>query len=64
MTFQIQDPKEEKEKQEWETLKYSGGNCPNCGRCRVEICTNGKHWCDKCDWVVEDNQYFRPDWRI
>ncbi len=55
---------EEKEKAEWENLKYVATLCPKCGRQRVELCRNKKHWCEKCNWVIEDQNYFQPEWRI
>lgn len=55
---------EEEEKKSWQSLRYVDLSCPNCGRFRLEECANKKHWCEKCNWVVEDNEYFRPAWRI
>ncbi len=55
---------EDRERGEWATLRYADFDCPNCERRRVEVCANGKHWCEKCDWVIEDKGYFCPDWRI
>ena len=31
--------------------------CPNCGRFRLCICDNGKHRCEKCNWVPENDEY-------
>lgn len=36
---------------------YVSEDCPNCGRQRLCICENGKHRCEKCNWVVEENMY-------
>ena len=55
---------EDKEKAEWASQGYVAEDCPNCGRQRLEKCANGKHWCEKCNWIVEDKEYFKPDWRI
>lgn len=55
---------EKKEQEKWASLGYTNFACPNCGRFRVEKCANKKHWCEKCNWVVEDNEYFHPTWRI
>ncbi len=54
----------DKEIMEWSPIKYVDGSCPKCGRQRLELCENGKHWCEKCNWVVEDNKYYCPDWRV
>ncbi|TMP20846.1 hypothetical protein [Pseudoalteromonas ruthenica] len=48
---------------EWAQISYADENCPKCGRQRLEKCANGKHWCEKCNWVVEDGKFFRPGWR-
>ena len=56
--------KEDKEKSEWASEGYVSDRCPNCRRHRLEKCANGKHWCEKCNWVVEDDKHFVPDWRI
>ena len=55
---------EDKEMSEWESQGYVSEPCSNCGRTRVEKCANGKHWCEKCNWVIEDKTYFVPCWRI
>lgn len=62
--FSFNDEGEEREKSNWAPLKYVNWKCPNCGRLRVEICANGKHWCEKCNWVVEDKEYFNSEWRL
>ena len=31
--------------------------CPNCGRHRVMVGTDGKHRCEKCSWCIEDGEY-------
>jgi len=31
-------------------VKYTGKSCPNCGRERLEQCSNGKVICEKCHW--------------
>ena len=41
-----------------EYLGYTGEPCPNCGRVRVEEYSGGKHICEKCNWCVEDEEYF------
>ena len=41
----------------WDMGNYVDLLCPNCGRQRVCLCDNGKHRCDKCNWVIEDEEY-------
>jgi len=53
---------EEAEKKEWLSSNYSGNNCPNCNRNRLRLCNNKKQWYEKCYFVVEDKEYFKPDW--
>ena len=36
---------------------YTGESCPNCGRTRIMLGTDGKHRCEKCAWCVEDSKY-------
>lgn len=36
---------------------YDGTDCPNCGRQRMLLCTNGKRRCEKCNWDPEANTY-------
>lgn len=48
----------------WSSAGYLDCDCPNCGRSRVERCANGKSWCEKCNWVIEDECYFIPEWRV
>ena len=38
-------------------LGYTGEQCPNCGRFRVEKWSCGKRICEKCLWCIEDNCY-------
>ncbi len=45
------------EKQEYIPLKYVGFHCPNCGRIRVEVWSNGWHICEKCNWCIETKDY-------
>jgi hypothetical protein len=48
---------------QWDCIKYDNpdNGCPNCGRYRIELCRNGKHRCEKCGWVVEDEIYVGLD---
>lgn len=61
MTFsdklQKQQEREEAEIAAWELGEYVSDPCPNCNRHRLCTCENGKHRCDKCNWVPEDNGY-------
>lgn len=49
-------------------LGYVSEPCPNCGRVRVEKyvrtgsdgISSEKHICEKCNWCIEDGEYF--DW--
>lgn len=57
--MEIHDIEEEKLREQWEFGEYDNGEtgCPNCGRHRLCKCENGKHRCEKCNWVSEDNEY-------
>lgn len=43
------------------SIGYTGEECPNCGRLRVEVFENGFEICDKCNWSKQLNGYF--DWK-
>ena len=43
-------------------IGYTGEECPNCGRARVEAWTCGKRICEKCHWCIEDNEYYYEGW--
>jgi len=47
---------EDAERGAWAFGEYTG-SCLNCGRERLCSCPNGKHRCEKCNWVPEDNAY-------
>lgn len=53
--------KEDAEYAQWALGDYDNPpeGCPNCGRHRLCKCDNGKHRCEKCNWVPEDNTYCR-----
>jgi ribosomal protein L37AE/L43A len=36
---------------------YTGERCPNCGRERVMLGSDGKRRCEKCAWCIEDAAY-------
>lgn len=61
MTFSDKLQHQQKEEDdllaEWSMGEYVADKCPNCGRLRLCKCDNGKHRCEKCNWVVEDNMY-------
>ena len=44
-------------KAQWALGDYEPYDCANCGRQRVCKCPNGKHRCEKCNWVPEDRAY-------
>lgn len=41
----------------WALGEYVPTGCESCGRMRVCKCPNGKHRCEKCNWVPEDQSY-------
>ncbi len=47
-------------------LHYVDMDCPECGRHRVELWSNGKHICEKCRWCAEDKSYYWEEdlWKI
>lgn len=53
------DEKEEREILEWSLGDYDNGEagCPNCGRNRLCICSNGMHRCEKCNYSPELSGY-------
>lgn len=55
----ITDDGEELLREQWQLGDYDNGEhgCPCCGRHRLCLCPNGKHRCEKCNWVPEDNSY-------
>jgi uncharacterized protein (DUF983 family) len=36
---------------------YDGTDCPNCGRARMMLCTNGKRRCEKCNFDPDAKTY-------
>ena len=42
---------------QWALGDYIAGSCINCGRERVCVCPNGKHRCEKCNYVPEDRAF-------
>lgn len=59
--YQQEQDEERRLEAEWDLGEYRNpdNGCPNCGRFRVCICPNGKHRCEKCNWVLEDKGYCR-----
>lgn len=53
------EKKEQAEIDAWGLGDYDNGEngCPNCGRFRLCKTPNGKHRCEKCNWVPEINGY-------
>lgn len=49
--------RDEAERYMWSLGDYEDYGCPHCGRVRLCKCPNGKHRCEKCNWVPEDNFY-------
>lgn len=47
----------EAEESAWALGEYVSKPCPNCGRQRLCKCSNGKHRCEKCNWIPEDDSY-------
>lgn len=43
--------------EEWALGDYVEIPCPNCNRLRLCECDNGKHRCEKCNWIPEDKTY-------
>jgi len=43
---------------------YVRDKCVNCGRFRVMKCQDGKHYCEKCWWCLEDKTYGPVNGRI
>ena len=40
---------------------YTGQECPNCGRIRVEHYSGGYDICEKCLWCIQLNEYVSED---
>ena len=55
--MEIIDTEETKLKEVWAFGDYIEECCNNCKRQRLCVCENGKHRCEKCNWVQEDNDY-------
>jgi ribosomal protein L37AE/L43A len=49
--------REKTEREAWALGDYEPYPCPHCGRHRLCKCPNGKHRCQKCNWVPEDEMY-------
>jgi hypothetical protein len=52
-----QDAEDEALRAQWTLGEYEPYDCANCGRQRVCKCPNGKHRCEKCNWVPEDRAF-------
>lgn len=42
-------------------IGYTGNQCPNCGRLRVERYESGLEICEKCNWCEQTKSYWL-DW--
>jgi len=42
-------------------IEYTGKECPNCGRVRVELWNNGERICEKCNWNIDKQEYEPTD---
>lgn len=51
------DTKEKTLQEECGLGEYVEVTCPNCKRMRLCECDNGKHRCEKCNWIPEDKTY-------
>lgn len=41
-------------------LGYSETPCPECGRYRLEMWSDGSCVCEKCNWSTEEARYIMP----
>ena len=55
---QYEKDREEFWKQIGECVGYFNLKCPNCDRLRVEHYQGGKDICEKCNWCIQDDEYF------
>lgn len=44
-------------------IGYTGDECDECGRVRVEAWENGDKICEKCGWN-QDEKYYETDYDI
>lgn len=55
--------REQEERSQWLEVQrakcgdYTGEDCPNCGRERIMRGADGKRYCEKCAWCIEDGKY-------
>lgn len=45
-------------------LKYLDKHCPNCGRYRVELFSNGKEVCEKCSTNAVSGNFESEHWDL
>lgn len=50
-------PECEKAENKWKLIGYTGEECKNCGRVRVELFENGAKICEKCGWNEAEEEY-------
>ena len=55
--IELEEARENKLNEDWDLGEYVEIPCPNCNRMRLCECDNGKHRCEKCNWVPEDKAY-------
>ena len=41
-------------------LGYSETPCPECGRYRVELWSDGKSICEICHWSIDEGRFIMP----
>lgn len=41
---------------------YIDMDCPECGRHRMIHYSGGKTICEKCNWCIEDNEFYNWDY--
>jgi len=52
-----EEAKQDAHDKQWALGDYVNNPCPQCGRHRLCVCSNGKHRCEKCDWCPEYDEY-------
>lgn len=57
MGLEESEAAERRLREDYGHVRYTGDECPNCGRQRLEECANGKVVCEKCHWEPAINDY-------
>ena len=55
-TYAEEDAKQKRNQDKEGDYANPENGCPNCGRHRVMLGTDGKHRCEKCAWCIEDKE--------